>query len=131
MTVRFQMDLKGMAEYLEQIARAGKDVDAAAAKAVAAGGDVVHDSMLEKVPVLTGNLKSKLERTAPTQDGNFISVEVGMSRSTDAETAIYGNVQEFGSATNKAQPYLRPAFDENKARVREAEKAVLKEEGFV
>jgi HK97 gp10 family phage protein len=131
MTVRFQMDLKGMAEYLEQIVQAGRDVDAAAAKAVAAGGDVVHGSMLDKVPVLSGNLKSKLERTEPTQEGNFISVEVGMSKNTDADTAIYGNVQEYGSATNPAQPYIRPSFDENKAKVRAAEKAVLQEEGFV
>jgi len=129
-TVRFQMDLKGMSEFLEQIARAGQDVDAAAAKAVAAGGDVVYDAMLEKVPVLSGNLKAHLVRTEPTQDGNFVSVEVGMSRSADVDTAIYGNVQEFGSASNPAQPYLRPAFDENKSKVRAAEKAVLQGEGF-
>lgn len=131
MTVRFQMDLKGMSEYLEEIARAGQNVDAAAAKAVAAGGDVVHGSMLDKVPVLTGNLKAHLVRTEPTQEGNFISVEVGMSKNTDADTALYGNVQEYGSATNPAQPYIRPSFDENKARVRAAEKAVLQGEGLI
>ena len=41
MTVRYQMKLKGLDEYLEHIAQSGQDVDAAAAKAVAAGGDIL------------------------------------------------------------------------------------------
>lgn len=125
------MDLKGLSEYLEAIARSGLDVDAAAAKAVEAGGDVVLDAMLDKVPVLTGNLKAHLERTPAQQDGNFIFVEVGLSKDIDVETAIYGNVQEYGSGHMQAQPYIRPAFDENKGRVRATEKAALAEVGIV
>ena len=139
MTVRYQMKLKGLDEYLEHIAQSGQDVDAAAAKAVAAGGDVVLESMLEIVPVgdaakgdkHPGNLKAHLERSSVQQDGNFISIDVGMSKNTDKDTAIYGNVQEYGSATNAAQPYIRPAFDKNRKRVRHAELKVLKAEGVL
>lgn len=136
MTVRYQMNLKGLSEYLEALGKDGVAIDAIAKEAVAAGGDVVLESMLNKVPVGSppdphiGNLKAHLERTAPEQDGNFISVEVGLRRDTDANTAIYGNVQEYGSASNQAQPYIRPSFDENKAKVRAAEKSVLEAAGM-
>lgn len=131
MAVRFQMDLKGLGEYLELIVQAGLDVDAAAAKAVAAGGDVILVEMLDKVPVLTGNLKDHLVRTEPVQDGNFISVTVGISPDVDVDTAIYGNVQEYGSANNEAQPYIRPSFDGKKRQARAAQKAVLEAEGIL
>lgn len=131
MTVRFQMDLKGLGEYLERLVQAEKDVDQAAAKALSAGGDVILGAMLDKVPVLTGNLKSNLVRTEPRQDGNFIYVEVGIRRDVDKDTAIYGNVQEYGSVRLQAQPYVRPAFDENKGRASAAQRDVLKAEGFI
>jgi HK97 gp10 family phage protein len=136
MTCRYQFDLKGMSEYLEEIARAGQNVDAAAAAAVTAGGSVVHAAMLEKVPVgeapddpHPGNLKRHLVLTPAQQDGNFIWVDVGMDLDADADTAIYGNVQEYGSAHNHAQPYIRPSFDNNKRQVRQAEKQTLVEMG--
>ena len=137
MTVRYQMKLTGLEEYLERIVQAGLNVDASAAKAVEAGSEIVLDSMLEKVPVgqapedpHPGNLKKHVKRTQPQQDGNLIFCQIGVL-DADANTAIYGNVQEYGSGSNSPQPYVRPAFDENKGKVRAAEKAVLEAEGVL
>jgi HK97 gp10 family phage protein len=58
-------------------------------------------------------------------EGHYISVTVGMNPESDADTAIYGNVQEYGSVDDMAQPYIRPAFDNNKAAVRNVMKQVL------
>jgi HK97 gp10 family phage protein len=131
MVCRANFSLKGFEEYLELIAKAGHDVDAAADQANIAGGDVLLDGMLRRVPRKTGNLAEHLERTEPKVDGNFHYIEVGMPRKTDAETARYGNVQEYGSAHTPAQPYIRPAFDEDKAKARKAQREKLKKAGVL
>ena len=131
MPVRGVFQLNGLDDYLEKIAQAGEDVDKAAENAVAAGGDVVLDIMLENVPRLTGELASKLERTEPKRDGNYIFVEVGVSINAEDEVARYGNVQEFGSATTPAHPYIRPAFDQGKSAARKAERESLKKDGVL
>lgn len=46
---------------------------------------------------------------------------------TDEKTAIYANVQEYGSATTPAHPYIRPALDEDKRAARKAMLKVLKQ----
>ena len=131
MVCRVSFKLKGFEEYLEKIAEAGRDVDAAADLANVAGGDVLLDGMLRRVPRRTGNLAEHLERTAPQVDGNFHYLEVGMPRKTDAETARYGNVQEYGSARTPAQPYIRPTFDQDKAKMRKAQRETLKKAGII
>lgn len=113
MPVRYKLETKGFSEYLERLVQAGKDIDLVADEALAAGGDVLLDGMIQRVPKDTGNLQDHLERSEPEQDGNFHSVTVGLSKSADAETARYGNAQEFGTSSMAAQPYIRPAIDED------------------
>jgi HK97 gp10 family phage protein len=129
MTVRGILTTKGLEEWLEAIVQAGKDVDASADKALSAGAAVALAGMQERVAVLTGNLQETLAASEPQQDGNFHFVEVGLLRGVDADTARYGNVQEFGSANMPAQPYVRPAIDEGKAAIRKAMRESLKEDG--
>ena len=134
MTTRGTINLKGLEEYLENIAQAGENVDEAAARAVDAGAEVVLESMHRLVPKDTGNLDEHLMKTDPQQDGNFIFSEVGMPKgkaNLDADTARYGNVQEYGSARTHAQPYIRPSFDKTKSAVRKAERESLKGDGVI
>lgn len=127
MGIRAKLTTKGFEEYLERIDRAGASVDAIAAKALAAGGKVLVDGMQSRVPEDTGNLKSKISMSDPRQDGNFVYIEVGLVEA-DAETARYGNVQEFGSAKTPAQPYIRPTMDRDMGKARKAMRAVFDEE---
>lgn len=143
MTVRVQMDLKGLAAYLEELARAEQDVDAAAARAVTAGGDEILDGMLANVPIgdagkgdpHPGQLMRTLIRTAPQQDGNFVYVDVGMPGGAPADVSRYGNAQEYGYSRGgkfyPPQSYIRKGFDEKKSAARRAEVEALTAEGVL
>lgn len=137
MVVRVSFELKGLDEYLEKISRAGRDVDAAAGRAVAVGGDVLLAGMQRRVPVDTGNLKDHLERSEVDKDGNFVFVSVGMKPASqvDAATARYGNAQEYGYKRGKKhyppRSYIRASFDSDKSKVRAAQKKSLEGDGIL
>jgi len=131
MTVRVSYKVQGFGEYLEKIAQAGKNIDAAADRANIAAGDVILEGMEERVPRLTGNLAEHLERSEPIVEGNFHGIDIGMRKKPlpDDDTARYGNVQEYGSATTPAQSYIRAGFDRTKSKARKAQKESLKKDG--
>ena len=117
--------LRGIAEYMEQIEAAGGDIMAAATRAVDAGSEVILAGMQRRVPVLTGNLKNHLGQKIETS-GDDVIAHVGLL-DPDADTARYGNVQEYGSASMPAHPYVRPAFDNDATRARRAMRETLRE----
>jgi len=71
--------------------------------ALKAAALVVQNDAKERAPVLTGTLKRSIHIEELPQDR---AVAVG----TDVEYAPY---IEFGTSRMAAQPYLRPALDEN------------------
>ena len=97
---------------------------------LAAGGEVLLDGMKRRVPKDTHNLESHLTVDGPHQDGNFHYILVGISKSTDADTARYGNAQEYGTSSMPAQPYIRPTLDADKGKARRAMLEVAKREGL-
>ena len=126
MPVRYKLETKGFSEYLETLAQAGRQIDPVADEALDAGGDVLLAGMERRVPRDTGNLAAHLERSEPERDGNFHSVTVGLSANTDSVTARYGAAQEYGwGPDHPAQPYIRPAFDEDMRSARAVMKAVF------
>jgi HK97 gp10 family phage protein len=131
MTVRVQWKMDGFGKYLEDIAKAGQNVDAACDRAVSAGGDVILAGMQERVHKLTGNLEANLECTAPAADGNFHYIEVGMRKGVDADTARYGNAQEYGGSKNPPNSYIRAGFDEKRSAARAAMRDSLKKDGVL
>ena len=131
MAVRSKLETTGFAEYLERIARAGQEVDAIAAEALKAGGEILLDGMKRRVPKDTHNLEEHLTVLGPHRDGNFHYITVGMPKAADAETARYGNVQEYGSSSMAAQPYIRPTMDQDMGKARKAMKEVFEESGLV
>ena len=140
MTTRARLDVKGLGEYLENIQKAGLDIDAAAQRALSEGAGILHAEMDHLVPVgdssegdkHPGNLRKNIVIVGPFQDGNVSYVEVGVVNA-DAETAIYGNVQEYGSPSKHIRPqsYIRAAVDNKAAAVKKAIRESLKAEGFV
>ena len=132
MTTRARLEVKGLDEYFEAIQKAGQDIDAAARRALDAGAEILHSEMDILVPKDTGNLQEHIVILGPFQDGNVSYVEVGVVNA-DAETATYGNVQEYGSPSKNIKPrsYIRAAVDHKKNAVRKAIRESLKAEGFV
>jgi len=125
-----RLEFSGLANYLEDLAQAGQDVDAAAQRALSKGAEEILPVMQALVPKDTHNLEGHLSIDGPHQDGNFSYVDIGIIEA-DKETAIYGNVQEYGSSSAAAQPYIRPALKSRKAAAMRAMKESLKVEGFV
>ena len=123
---------KGLDEYIEEIQRTGRDVDAAVARAASQGADVLLNDMQALVPVDEGDLQGELKVDGPHQDGNRIYIEIGLI-DAPKEIAIYGNVQEFGSPSKNipAQSYVRAAWDRMKSKIMQAVKASLQAEGMV
>jgi HK97 gp10 family phage protein len=129
MAVRGNLSMKGLERYLEDLTAAGANVDECADRALAAGGDVALEGMQRRAPEDTGNLKGKLAASAPETDGNLHVVRIGLAADVDAETARYGNAQEYGTASMPAQPYVRPTFDEDKSKISGAMRSQLKQDG--
>jgi HK97 gp10 family phage protein len=127
--IKSRITTKGFSEYLEKLAGAGQDVDAVAAEALAAGGEILLAGMQRRVPKDTHNLEDHLSVDRPHQDGNFHYVDVGLDKSSDADTARYGNVQEYGSSNMPAQSYIRPTLDGDMSKARAAMKKIFIERG--
>ena len=112
MAVRYKFEIpKGLYTWMEDLAKAGADVDAVADEMLIAGGQVILDGMKRRVPKRTHNLERHLTISEAKHEGNRHWVTIGLE-GADADTARYGNAQEFGTTSMAAQPYLRPAFDE-------------------
>lgn len=124
MVVRSKITTKGFEEYLEKLQKAGKDIDRVSDQALSAGGEILLAGMMTRVPVDTHNLSNHLAVDGPKTDGNFHYIWVGIVN-PDAETARYGNVQEYGSAHTAAQPYIRPTFDGDMSKARAEMKKVF------
>ncbi len=134
MATSAKLTLKGLEEYLEKIAAAGKDVDEAAAKAVLAGAEVLQEGMQMRAPERTGNLRANIRIYGPEQDGNFIFCEIGLIHKrgwTDADTARYGNAQEYGTSSMPAHPFIRPTIQEDRKKAQNAMKESLEESGIL
>ena len=132
MAVKSRLVAKGFEEYLEAIAKAGQNIDAVADEALKAGALVLQKGMKSRAPKDTHNLEAHINIDGPYQDGNFHYVDVGVIHKiefTDAETARYGNVQEYSSANTPAQPYIRPTLDHDMSKARAEMKKVFVEKG--
>jgi len=127
MPVRYKLETKGFSEYLERLHEAGEDIDRIADQALEAGGDILLQGMDQRVPRgETGNLAAALDRSEPEQDGNFHFVTIGLGPETSADVLRYGGAQEFGwGPDHPAQPYIRPAIDEDMRSARAAMKAIF------
>ena len=120
---------RGFDEYLDKLAKAGKDIDPIADEALDAGSAVLETGMLKRAPELPGHLKSKIGRRKIT-DGNYHAVEIGI-QNVDRETELYFFYQEMGSAHAPAHPYLRPTFDHDRSKARNEMKRVFVERGAI
>jgi len=110
----------GVAELVAKLTEmAAKANPAQCRAALMAGAMPIQTVAVQRAPVLTGTLRRSIHtETAETEDGAVARV------GTNVEYAIH---QEFGTRRMKAQPYLRPAFDEQKdAALAEIERVLAK-----
>lgn len=127
--MRGRFTLNGISEYIEEIARAGLNVDEKVAEVISDIGVQFRDEMKAIVPVDTGNLRNHITVEGPKRDGNFNYIEIGVL-DADKDTAIYSNVIEYGSTRQAAQPYFRPVMKGKKAVMKAALQKILERYGL-
>jgi len=130
MATKATITVKGFEKYLEDIFKAGRDVDQIVDKALIAAGDVFLAGMKSRVPVDTGHLLSNVTRTDPLVYANKHVIYVGVLDGVDKETAIQAVVVEFGSVRTPAQSFVRKTQDEDKRAARRAMVSVFKANGM-
>ena len=120
---------KGIEAYLEEIARAGEDIDKVAAEVLTeARGDAdaaLHANLRKTSETWTGAADKTLFSTDVQQDGNFIYFELGADISKDP-AAIY---KEFGRPRQAAEPFFRPTFTKLRGNVKKMLKEVFDQMG--
>lgn len=84
-------------------------------------GKIMHTEAVRLAPVKTGNLRDSIimrrgteAESGPGFEKQFIFVRRG---NANRRSAYYAGFQEFGTSRNKAQPFMRPAFDSTGAEV--------------
>jgi hypothetical protein len=105
-------EIKGLDALLEDIAKAGEDID-----------KVVTDVLNEAAPIARDRMEDILRSTSDEwtgatagtlfagpvlQDGNYIFFELGADVAKDAA----GLNKEYGNSRQVAEPFLRPALTE-------------------
>lgn len=146
-------EFKGFEEWLDRVQQAGVDIDESTARAVDAGASVALTGMRQRVRKRSHRLENHIQKSDVERSGNNFSVKVGLldlgrpgarygaprirkriSRRRNKvypREFLYGVVQEFGSAKMRAQPYIRPTFDSDRSKIRQAEIESLKRDGMV
>jgi HK97 gp10 family phage protein len=122
------MELSGFEEYLARIRVAGENINDAVAKAVEASAEPIADDVEQWAleHKFSGDVLRGVINPAANIEGNDITCEVGVSGEGESWHAVFA---EYGSPRNKADPGIRTAFENNKKKVRQIQRQVLKQEG--
>lgn len=122
--MRAKLDVTGMADYLNKLARAGADIDRCADEALQAAAAPLHAEIAARVPVDTGDLLQHLHINGPIRADNkhYIYVEIDMR---DREKMLYAVYVEFGHGKVAPRSYIRRGVAAGKPRAAAAMKAVF------
>jgi len=113
------MSLQGRREAQTALERFGEQVQRTALTALEAGALIIKAAAQDKCPHITGTLRRSIHVQPVERSEERVVVAVG-------PTEPYGRRIEFGFSdkdklgrtyNQRPQPYMRPAFDENKDRV--------------
>jgi HK97 gp10 family phage protein len=106
--------IEGLDEVLKLVEELGDAAADALDKAAKAGADIVLAAAKQKVPVDTGELRDSLIlKKSKTKKPNIKS-EYYVTKKSGAK---HFAPVELGTSKMKAQPFLRPAIDENKRNI--------------
>jgi HK97 gp10 family phage protein len=106
MSDMFTVKIEGVKELQSKFKALDKELQIILSQAVSAGAAVVERDAKIRCPVDTGALRRSLREMKQNKTPGRIESQVG----TDIEYAPH---VEFGTRYQRAQPYLRPALDEN------------------
>ncbi len=121
---KITVEIKGLRQLGEAMRTLSADVSKKVARAgTAAAAQVIRKSAISKAPVETGNLRKNIilkrlpaSETRLTSE-HIVTVRRGVTKKqkqAGLNSADYARFLEHGTVHMPAQPFLRPAFDQNK-----------------
>nr|WP_269144114.1 HK97-gp10 family putative phage morphogenesis protein [Clostridium guangxiense] len=126
MRIVAEIELTGVDEILNRLQQMGENVGRLENKALKnAAGPVLEDAKAN-VPIRTGKLKEGLKIGKIKNKDGVKYILVGVDRGDNSEI-FYGKFIEFGTSKRAAHPFLQPAYEKNKNRIKEIIAATLKE----
>jgi HK97 gp10 family phage protein len=127
------LTVSGLDEWIEKIQKAGNSIPEACKAAVNAAAPIVEADMKAgaKRHRKTGDVVNAIESTPAEVDGYGVWASVGIDMEKHPE-AIHGVYQEYGDGHSPGfpDPFVRPALDNNRAKIKSVEKAELKKWGI-
>lgn len=127
--------LEGMDEWLNALEKMGKNMEAAAVECVDAAQDIVLEDQRERLERhrRTGDAVRALQKKPVKRKGTEFSGEVGTFTKSRQDKNFAGflhsRMQEYGTPTFPADPWLRPSVEENGGRIRGKWREILKRWG--
>lgn len=114
--------IEGMQQLMQRLEQMGQSIEAdLKEKALVAGAELMRDKVAEIVPVRTGKLKDNI--IISNVEGN--TIHIGPDQQG---TAFHGHFLEFGTKKMSAQPFMGPAYENNKDAVQNKMADVIKGE---
>ena len=114
------MQITGARTLRRTLARAPEEVRAETVAAVGAGAGLIEAQMLVNVPRDSGDLASVIA-TKFARDRMSAKIGAGVRGKRDQRKAGWrAHFVEFGTQTQAAQPFVNPAFQQHKERIRGA-----------
>ncbi|WP_373232105.1 HK97-gp10 family putative phage morphogenesis protein [Cohnella sp.] len=127
------LGLSGLDEYLKRIEQAGKNAEDAVIMAIEESCEIVRADMVAGAERHRnrGEVVEAIAVSPVTKDGYVYSAAVGIDLNEHPE-AFHGIYQEYGDAHSPGfpDPFVRPAFDNNKNKVKKKQREILKREGM-
>lgn len=135
-------DVKMPDEFLARISRLGSQTDTIAGKVLQAGGEVALDKVRSNLKAVVGSgnksesrSTGELERSlglSPVmvdKNGNH-DIKIGFSepRTDGSSNAKIANILEYGTSTQQAKPFLKPAKSAVKKQCVDAMKSAFEKE---
>lgn len=97
-------------------------------KAAKAGAEPILKAAKEKAPVDTGRLRDSLRTKFAYQSSKAVRVQVVTNMKPKGKSRLTYDVhQEYGTSHHPAQPFMRPAVDEQKDKAVEETRKTMEE----
>jgi HK97 gp10 family phage protein len=103
-------EVKGLDDWLEDLAKAEVDVDEVASELLTQAAPIaeaeLHKNLRQSSETWTGAAAETIFTEGPKREGNYTFIEIGANTGRDPA----GFYKEFGTARQAAEPFIRPAF---------------------
>jgi len=130
--MRGTLTFKGLENWMEQLAEAGKSVDDAVTDLLNETQPFIEEELVAQLrktsEEYTGETASTIQVSGVQQEGNYLFVEATVGGS-NAPQATY---KEYGTTRQAAEPFVRPTFRGHrlKNKLKEGMRAILLSRGL-